>query len=462
MSTLRRLVSDPTQLMHDVLARVSGRVFSSIQPPAPTERVRRRALPVGGRHPILDAFMRAIEGTTSAFTTPTPNGPEQLNCFADDIPWMVYRAAVVAEQRKGRLLLTARRKTHEVPSRSAAVVTSKIKSVAWFELVFCRKGLEETVGVAVWERRDSEGVGYCRTQNSYAKRLPLEMFERLAHEGTRRIDLRALYECPIDSACSFDVDAVCWAGERLVHTLRSIAVFAPWVKTIHVVGAGERPAWLLEHPQIRWVREEAVARPALRYALESRLTQIDGLTEHFVFFDRSTFLGAQTHVQDFFAPNGMSISYLEARGTVAGDVDATKSSGLNAAIRARRLIETTCGVSPTQLHAAAPHALCKTVLAAMEERFSSAFADVRESGAEIAIATFLYHHYAFQTCDAQRTVHHSAMRVDRQNGAETYALMLSGKRKRFFGVEESDDRGHVARTAEFLESYLPEKAAWES
>lgn len=407
----------------------------------------------------MDALLRAIGGTTNAFTTPSPSGYDQLNCFADDIPWVVYQAAVLAEKQKGRLLLTARRRTHEVPSRSAALVTGRIKSVAWFELSFCKKDLEESVSVAVWERRDGEGICYCRAQNSYAKRLPIDVFERLARESPGRLDLSGLYELPVDSMCNFEIDAVCRAGRTLRYTLRSIALFAPWVRRVHVIGAAEPPDWLREHPKVRWLREAHVAPAGGRYALESCLTRIDDLTEQFVYFDVGTLLGTQIAKQDLFAPNGMSIAYLEPRGMAAG-VEAARSPSAKALIRARELIETTFGVSPTQVHAPAPQALQKSVLDAMEARFASTFAEVRESGAELAIAT-LYHHFAFQTCEALRTTQHSAALVHRGNGVELFAQMLSGKRKRFFAIHEDDGADHAARTDAFLEAYLPESAPWE-
>lgn len=98
--------------------------------------------------------------------------------------------------------------------------------------------------------------------------------------------------------------------DLLRYWFRGIEQFAPWVRTIHFVTSGQKPAWLNTNaPKLHWVKHEDYipeeflptfsARP-----IELNFHRIEGLAEHFVYFNDDFFLINHTPRERFFR-NGL-------------------------------------------------------------------------------------------------------------------------------------------------------------
>jgi len=250
---------------------------------------------------------------------------------------------------------------------------------------------------------------------------------------------------------------------------------APWVRNIYVVTNCMRPDWLAEHPKIHWVMHEEVFPEGAylptfnSHAIEACLMRVDGLSEHFVYLNDDVFLGIPAAKNDFFAPNGMSVSYLEAYGMVFGERGKDRPDYLNAALNGKKVIEETFDVSPTMLHEHVPHALKRSVLFEMEERYPEVFHRTRaarfRTPDDVSIVSFLYHHYAYQCRHAIRAPSSNAVLIRPSNSADAFVDLLSGKRRRFFcindGGDSSSDTTFSARSSAFLERYFRDKGPWE-
>lgn len=99
--------------------------------------------------------------------------------------------------------------------------------------------------------------------------------------------------------------------DELRYSLRSVARFAPWIRTIHLVTNGQRPSWLnLDHPKIRLVTHNQIYRwpehlPTFSStSIESHLHRIPNLSEHFLYANDDMFLGAPVELADFFTTLG--------------------------------------------------------------------------------------------------------------------------------------------------------------
>lgn len=86
--------------------------------------------------------------------------------------------------------------------------------------------------------------------------------------------------------------------DELRYSLRALEQNAPWVRHVHLVTDGQRPAWLNDsHPRLTVVdHSEIFADPAAlptfnSHAIESRLHHIKGLSEHFLYLNDDMFLG---------------------------------------------------------------------------------------------------------------------------------------------------------------------------
>jgi hypothetical protein len=103
-----------------------------------------------------------------------------------------------------------------------------------------------------------------------------------------------------------------WADhDELRYSLRSLGMFAKWVRRVHVVTNGQVPPWLnLKNPRIQLVTHQQIFRwtehlPTFNsIAIETHLHRIPGLAERFVYFNDDTFLGAPCPDTVFFTPGG--------------------------------------------------------------------------------------------------------------------------------------------------------------
>ncbi|MSX08130.1 MAG: sugar phosphotransferase, partial [Actinobacteria bacterium] len=76
--------------------------------------------------------------------------------------------------------------------------------------------------------------------------------------------------------------------DELKYALRSIHLYAPWIRRIFVATDSPRPAWLADHPKVTFVPSEAffvdtsVLPTHNSQAVECQLHHIPGLSEHFL------------------------------------------------------------------------------------------------------------------------------------------------------------------------------------
>ena len=88
--------------------------------------------------------------------------------------------------------------------------------------------------------------------------------------------------------------------DELRYSLRSLHLFAPWVRTIYLVTAGQRPSWLADRPAGHASSTTATSCPAdalptfNSQAIETALHRMPGLAEHFVYVNDDVFLGRPT------------------------------------------------------------------------------------------------------------------------------------------------------------------------
>lgn len=87
---------------------------------------------------------------------------------------------------------------------------------------------------------------------------------------------------------------------------RAVEKYAPWVRNVYLVTWGHVPEWLnLEHPKLKVVRhDEFIPKEYLptfsSIPIELNLHRIEGLSEHFVYFNDDMFLGRPVEPEDFF------------------------------------------------------------------------------------------------------------------------------------------------------------------
>jgi len=87
---------------------------------------------------------------------------------------------------------------------------------------------------------------------------------------------------------------------------RSIELYAPWVRTVHLITWGHLPPWLkTDHPKLHIVNHkdyipEAYLPTFSSHPIENNVYRIPGLAEHFVLFNDDVYLSRPTTPEDFF------------------------------------------------------------------------------------------------------------------------------------------------------------------
>ena len=266
--------------------------------------------------------------------------------------------------------------------------------------------------------------------------------------------------------------------DELKYALRSVHLFAPWIRNIFIVTDSPAPTWLAEHPRVRIIRSEdffvdtSVLPTHNSHAIESQLQHIPGLSEHFLYSNDDMFFGRPVTPDMFFSPGGLT-KFIEATTRIGlGDSNAGRSGFENAARVNRRLLQERFGRVITRHleHAATP--LRKSVLLELErefpEDFSRTSASAFRSATDVSVTNSLYHYYALLTGRAVTQTNARVKYVDTtmRSGLRDLRRMLQKRSYDFFCLNdgsfpEIDAAERATEVLSFLERYFPIAAPWE-
>jgi hypothetical protein len=266
--------------------------------------------------------------------------------------------------------------------------------------------------------------------------------------------------------------------DELKYALRSVNMFAPWVRRIFVATDSRLPAWLAEHPKITIVRaEEHFTDPAAlptysSHAVESQLHNIADLSEHFLYSNDDMFFGRPLKATMFFSPGGVT-RFIEAKTRIGlGANDPTRSGFENAARVNRQLIFERFGQVITRHleHTAVP--LRKSVLREMEREFPEDFARTQasqfRSSTDISVTNSFYHYYALMSGRAVQQEKAKVLYVNTttREGLDLLPLLRKKRSYDFFCLNDSSfpevsAEERTERVTSFLERYFPIPAPWE-
>ncbi|NMR21708.1 stealth family protein [Cellulomonas fimi] len=275
-----------------------------------------------------------------------------------------------------------------------------------------------------------------------------------------------------------DSDARFRHVDELRYALRSVYMFAPWVRHIFLVTDSSAPDWLADHPDVTIVRSEDHFRDSSvlpthnSQAVESQLQHIEGLSEHFLYSNDDMFFGRPVGPEMFFSPGGVT-KFVEATTRIGlGDNDLSRSGFENAARVNRRLLHNRFGTMTTRHLEHCPAPLRRSVLHEMEDVFAAEFAATAASRFRakdnISVTNSLYHYYALLTGSAVTQTDAQVKYVDTtsRSGLAVMDRLLRNRSQDFFCLNDgsvpevgADER--ATRVTEFLQRYFPIAAPWE-
>lgn len=345
--------------------------------------------------------------------------------------------------------------------------------------------------------------------------VPGRRFTRLASEHTRpqpaAVRTRREFAEPVPDDIHFPVDAVyTWVDgsdpewqrrratvvgepyhpqaanaarylsrDKLRYSLRSLHMYAPWIRHVYLVTDQQVPGWLdTGHPRLTVVdHREIFTDPAVlptfnSHAIESQLHHIEGLAEQFLYFNDDVFLGRPTVPQQFFLANGISKFFLSKAllppvGSAGADDVPVSAAGLTN----RRLLQARFGSSITQKMKHTPCALRRSVLAEIEQVFADEHrrtaAHAFRSPDDISITNSLHHYYAFHTGRAvPGGIRYDYIDISQPDIAPRLGRLLASRSNVAFCLNDTvtcDAERHtdVDLVQRFLDGYFPAPSPFE-
>ncbi|MEV0693983.1 stealth family protein [Streptomyces sp. NPDC050388] len=265
--------------------------------------------------------------------------------------------------------------------------------------------------------------------------------------------------------------------DELKYSLRSLRMYAGFVRHVYLVTDSQIPAWLdpdaegltvVDHRDIL----PADALPVFNsHAIESRLHHIPGLSEHYLYFNDDVFINRPVRAEHFFHGNGIARIPLSPLKLGVGAPHALEPAPNSAGKNTREVIRRFHGRHITHKSLHTPHPQLLSVLREMEslgieELERTSYSRFR-STSDVAPASTLHHHWAIATGRAVPADYRFRyVQLGAPDMRRRLARLAAGEDIDFFCLNDVDtapaDRA-AARTAlrDFLERKYPFPSRFE-
>jgi hypothetical protein len=266
--------------------------------------------------------------------------------------------------------------------------------------------------------------------------------------------------------------------DELRYSLRSVAMYANWVRKIYLVTDQQVPSWLdTSHPKIEVIDHSQIfTDPSVlpvfnSHAIESQLHHIPNLAEHYLYLNDDVFFGRPVQPELFFHGNGIGKFFLS---TATLDIDPPSSEDLpvmSAAKRNRELIEERFDATVIHKFKHTPHAQLRSVLEEMEREHPDRFAAVARSRFrhpdDLSITSALHHYYAYGMGRAMPArIRYAYQDIAREDTARRLTNLLRDRDYDVFCLNDHETAPEaIAKQqrilAEFFERYFPVPSPFE-
>lgn len=197
-----------------------------------------------------------------------------------------------------------------------------------------------------------------------------------------------------------DADNRYESHDELRYSLRSTAMYAPWLRHRYIVTAGQRPAWLTESDKVtvidhRDIMPADVLPTFNSHAIENHLHRISGLSENFLYFNDDVFLGRRCTPEQFFTPAGQPRAFSSPTGVPEGPVGDDDYGYYAARKNNRSLVERQFQITVPHGYRHTPHSLNRNLLDQIQELFPDEWDATSRSrfrsNDDLAVVSALHH-----------------------------------------------------------------------
>ncbi|MFR0354996.1 stealth family protein [Streptomyces sediminimaris] len=265
--------------------------------------------------------------------------------------------------------------------------------------------------------------------------------------------------------------------DELKYSLRSLAMYADFVRHVYIVTDGQKPHWLDDRAAgVTVVDHRDIFPPDVlpvfnSHAIETRLHHIEGLSEHYLYFNDDVFVGRRVTAEHFFHGSGLMKIPVSPLKIGVGKPHAEETATNSASKNVRRLLMEKFGRMTTNNFMHTPLPQQRETLRALEELFAE---DVRRTTAsrfrspqDVAMTAPLLYQYALMTGrGVPGTFSFRYVNISRPDAEARLDDLRRNRRFDFFCLNDVDvppeEREQVGlRMGEFLEHYFPFPSPFE-
>jgi Stealth protein CR2, conserved region 2/Stealth protein CR3, conserved region 3/Stealth protein CR4, conserved region 4 len=262
---------------------------------------------------------------------------------------------------------------------------------------------------------------------------------------------------------------------ELRYALRSLDLYAPWLRRVFLVTDGQRPDWLaadqdrvvvVDHSEV--FGAAGVLPTFNSHAISARMHHVPGLAEHFLYLNDDVFFGRPVMPEQWFDSEGFPLFHA-TQNRVPGPSVSDAAPPIMARRLVADLVERDFGRRPHQVFQHGPHPLRRSTLLELEQRYPELVGTWshpfrRPDDIEVV---WLHNYVGYLTGRARpaRGVGYGYYSMGLARTPEDLEQLLKRRHKDVFCInDESElglDPGAEAALGPFLATYFPTPASFE-
>jgi hypothetical protein len=265
---------------------------------------------------------------------------------------------------------------------------------------------------------------------------------------------------------------------ELLYSLRSLHMYAPFIRNIYIVTAGQKPEWLNENaPGITIIDHKDIfkdksALPVYNsHAIGTQLHHIPGLSNHYLYFNDDVLVGRPITPEMFFTPSGLAKIVMSPSQFGGGKPLDLESAPGFAGKNVRKLLMESFGRYITNKMKHVPQPQLKQVAIELENKYTKQVNQTAHSKFrathDISFAGTLHHSYALITGRAIEANYRSkVINISRPDAGRQMDYLLEERNADVLCLNETAIDEDMLETVNkrvynFFESYYPVPSPWE-
>lgn len=272
------------------------------------------------------------------------------------------------------------------------------------------------------------------------------------------------------------VNAARWhSRDEIKYCLRSVLMYAPFVRNIFIVTNGQKPRWLANCDKVRVVSHEQLypdvnVLPTFNSNhIETVLHRIDGLSEHFIYLNDDFFFSSKCKPSDFFTVGGLGKVFFSGRHLERREVTDYDRATVAAHKNTRDVIERRFPVDASRKFKHAPYVMRRSVWHEIENKFGRELEETRKNrfrSTNDINGQFLYAHYSLASGYSYAgNISYSYFDVQDDDMYKKMSRIDQDGIKVFCMNDANADNDEVDRRDDFIKEYLarrfPVSPDWE-